>query len=224
MDDQDAVHVSTRSGKVRVIASPGAELAVDGGVMERGDDGVLRVRRSKGSATIELRCPPATDLIIGTASGTVDVEGDLGSVSVATMSGKINVERATRVDARTKSGSVHVGHCDDECRVVVVSGKVRIGAAKRVEIAAVSGTVTADQVGEARVKTISGKIKIGTAGAGTIAVKTVSGTVEVSVPPDVAPATRLHSVSGRVNSECPRGADGEIAVASVSGAIRVSCR
>jgi hypothetical protein len=32
----------------------------------------------------------------------------------------------------------------------------------------------------------------------------------------------LRSISGRIQCDCPPGEDGEIAVASVSGAIRVS--
>ena len=77
--------------------------------------------------------------------------------------------------------------------------------------------------GGAEVKTVSGKVLLGTTGAGRVTVRTVSGKVEIRVPQDVHPETRLKSISGRISNECPRGSDGEIAVASVSGAIRVSC-
>jgi DUF4097 and DUF4098 domain-containing protein YvlB len=219
-----ALKVSTRSGKVRVRAVPGSELVVDDGVVEHGDDGVIRIHRAHGSAMIDVQCAPDTDVVIGTASGSVETTGRLGAVSVATMSGKIHVEEATRVDARTKSGSVAIEHCDEECRVVVVSGKVKVKEAGSVEIAAVSGTVSADYVRDGRVKTISGKVRVGTTGAGTVAVKSVSGTVDVEIPPELHPSTRLKSVSGHVRCDCQPGDDGQISVATVSGTIRVSCR
>jgi DUF4097 and DUF4098 domain-containing protein YvlB len=219
-----ALKVSTRSGKVRVRAVPGSELVVDDGVIEQGDDGVVRIHRAKGSAMIDVRCAPDTDVVIGTGSGSVETTGRLGAVMVATVSGKVHVEEAARVDARTKSGSVAIDHCDEECRVVVVSGKVHVKEAGSVEIAAVSGTVAADFVRDGRVKTISGTVRVGTTGAGSVAVKSVSGTVDVEIPPELRPSTRLKSVSGRVQRECEEGSDGQISVATISGTIRVACR
>jgi hypothetical protein len=43
------------------------------------------------------------------------------------------------------------------------------------------------------------------------------------VPPEVKPATQLKSVSGKVQCDCEPGADGTIAVKSLSGGIRLSC-
>jgi DUF4097 and DUF4098 domain-containing protein YvlB len=219
-----SLKLSTRSGKVHINAVPGAELSVDGGVMELGEGGVVKIHRAHDSKKIEVRCAPDTDVVVGTGSGAVVTTGRLGSVSVATTSGKIRVEEASRVDARTKSGSVAVDHCDEECRIVVVSGDVEIHEAAKVEIAAVSGKVSADYVRDGRIKTISGTIRVGTTGPGRVAVKSVSGTVEVAIPSEVRPSTRLHSVSGKVNCDCEPGSDGEISVATVSGTIRVSCR
>jgi predicted membrane protein len=53
-------------------------------------------------------------------------------------------------------------------------------------------------------------------------VRTVSGKVEILVPRELRPATRLKSVSGRVQCDCEEGSDGEISVASISGKITVS--
>lgn|SRR2546423_2367954 len=218
------LNVSTRSGNVRVVAEPGIELSVEGGTVVREHEGALEIRRSEGADSIVVRCPGGSDVTIGTVSGKIDTEGPLGAVRVATVSGKVHVAEANRVDVRAKSGSVDIGNCAGECRVVVTSAKVHIGKAQRASIAGVSGVVLAEGVEGAEVKTVSGKVLLATTGAGKISVHTVSGKVEILVPPDVQPATRLRSISGRVRCECATGRDGEIAVASVSGGIRVSCQ
>ncbi len=218
------LNVSTRSGKVRVEAEPGIELRVEGGAVVSEHDGALEIRRSDGASTIVVHCPTGSDVTIGTVSGSIDTEGLLGGVRIATVSGKVHVAEAARVDVRAKSGSVDIGTCAGECRVVVTSSKVRIGKAQRAAIAGVSGVVLAEGVEGAEIKTVSGKVLVGSTGGGKISVHTVSGKVEILVPRDVQPATRLRSISGRVRCECQEGGDGEIAVKSVSGAIRVSCQ
>jgi DUF4097 and DUF4098 domain-containing protein YvlB len=134
----------------------------------------------------------------------------------------VRVAEADRVDVRAKSGAIDIGTCIDECRVVVTSAKIHIGRARRAAIAGVSGVVLAEGVEGADVKTVSGKVVLGTTGPGKVNVHTVSGKVEIRVPRDVQPSTRLKSLSGRVVCDCALGDDGEIAVASVSGAIKVS--
>lgn len=223
------LNISTRSGKVRVTAAPGAELSVAGGTIEPGDpgasgDGEIRIRRSKGADTIEVQCADDTDVTVGTASGNVDLAGRLGAVRVATVSGKVHVADADRVDARAKSGSVDIAECRSECRVVVTSSKVHVGRAASALIASVSGLVLAERVDRADVKTVSGKVFLGVASAGRVRVHTVSGRVEIAVPAGVRPSTRLHSISGRVRSDCEPGTDGEISVATVSGSIQVTPR
>jgi DUF4097 and DUF4098 domain-containing protein YvlB len=218
------LNVSTRSGKVRVIAESGQELTIDGGtVTGESVDGVLDIRRARGSDTITVLCPPDTDVTVGTVSGNVEFEGTLGAVRVVTVSGKVRVQKAAQVDVRAKSGNVEVEECVGDCRIVVTSAKIRVGRARRASIAGVSGIVAAEGVGAAEVKTVSGKVLLGTTGPGRVSVRTVSGKVEIRVPRDVHPQTRLKSISGHIKNECPRGDDGEIAVASVSGAIRVMC-
>ncbi len=214
--------VTTRSGAVHVVAVPGAGLTVEGGSVVAQHDGVLEIRRDRDKKKIVVHCAAGSDVTIGTVSGSIDTEGALGAVRVATVSGKVNVREAARVDVRAKSGAVEIGTVTDECRVVVTSAKVRIGRARRAAIAGVSGVVVADDVEGADVKTVSGKVTLGTAAGGHVTVRTVSGKVEIRVPPEMQPNTRLKSVTGRIECDCERGDDGEIAVASVSGAIRVS--
>jgi DUF4097 and DUF4098 domain-containing protein YvlB len=222
-DGNDAlrVRIETRSASVHVEAVDGAALAVRGGDVVWEADGSAVVKGS--SKRLDVRVPPGADVIVGTASGSVDVRGPVGSVRISSKSGSIDVERAAAVDARTHSGSVRVKHCDDECRVVVTSGSVRIGRAGRASVSCVSGTVHADDVDAAEVKNVSGTTEIGARATGRVAVRSVSGTVRVSVPAGRAPATRLKSVSGRIRKDCDSGTDGEVDVKTVSGSIRVAC-
>lgn len=223
MPDPDSVHISTRSGDVRVLAEEGAELSVEGGTIERHDDGTIHVHRAPTSSTIEVRCAAGTDVTVGTVSGKIELLGSLGAVRVASVSGKIRVVEATRVDVRTKSGKIDIGTCSDECRIMTKSASVHVGSAGRAMVAAISGVVLLENVSAAEVKTVSGKVLLAVApNAGRVSVHTVSGKVEVRVPAETRPATRLRSISGKIQCDCTTGDDGEIAVKSVSGAIRVS--
>jgi DUF4097 and DUF4098 domain-containing protein YvlB len=223
MDVAGPVHISNRSGAVRVDAEPGADLEVTGGRVERDEQGVLRVR-GDSSSTLLVRCAPETDLVIGSTSGAVEVHGPVGEVSVATVSGKVRIDTAERVDVRTKSGTVEVGVCSGDCHVVVISANVNVRQAARVFLAAVSGRVAVDEIDEAEVKTVSGSVELGARPGGHVMVKSVSGHVEVFVPRDTAPLTKLSSLSGSIQCECPKGTDGVIKVATVSGTIDIACR
>jgi DUF4097 and DUF4098 domain-containing protein YvlB len=217
--------IENRSGSVRVRAEPGTGVEVNGGEIEPQDDGSVLVRGAKGgSKSLDVVVPEGADIVIGTASGSVDVSGDVGIARVACKSGSIRIERANDVDARTHSGSVTIGDCEGECRAVVVSGSVQIDSAGSASVAAVSGSVRLGEVDAAEVKTVSGKIVVGANATGHVRVKSVSGTVEVSVPDERAPATRLKSMSGSIRCDCPQGDDGQIEVKTVSGTIRVICR
>ena len=91
-------------------------------------------------------------------------------------------------------------------------------------VATVSGNIEVDEVDDAEVKTVSGKISLGARGGGQLAARSISGSVDVSVPDGSRPATRLKAVSGRVRCDASPGDDGEIRVKSVSGSISVTCR
>jgi DUF4097 and DUF4098 domain-containing protein YvlB len=227
MPDSSRLHVplriTTRSGSVRVIAEESGDLVVDGGTIEQNDDGSLHIRRAPSAGTIEVHCATGTDVTVGTASGKVELVGTLGAVRVATVSGSIRVGDVGRIDVRTKSGKVVIGDCAGECRVTTKSSSVHVRRAALATVAAVSGIVVLERVGGAEVKTISGKVLMSlVADAARVSVHTVSGKVEIQVPPDLRPAARLRTVSGNVRCDCPIGDGPEISVGSVSGSIRVS--
>jgi DUF4097 and DUF4098 domain-containing protein YvlB len=217
------LRITRRSGKVHVVAEPGAAVAVDGGSFVQNDDGTVDVH-SKSGGVLEVRCPTGSDLTISTASGSVRVEGDAGSVKVTTKSGELSIERATAVDARGASGRVEVGACSGDCHVVFVSSNVHIGEAGHATVATVSGNIEIGTVDTAEVKAVSGKISVGVNRGGRVSARSISGSVRISLPAGARPATHLKAVSGKVRCECEAGDEGEVRAATVSGAISVKCR
>jgi hypothetical protein len=169
------------------------------------------------SSAVEVRVPEGTDLVIGTTSGRVIVEGRVGAISVVTASGRISIDHARSVDARTKSGRVHVGHAEGVCRIVSASGRVTVDRCGSADATSRSGRVVlADAHGPVRATSTSGRVSVAVAGAHDVEAETVSGRIEVSYPvgvrplvvspdADVARATQAHdctvvarSGSGRV--------------------------
>ncbi len=218
------IHITSRSTAVSVVAEDGAALSVSGGRLHTLPDGSVTVDPERGSHTVEVRCPPLSGLSIGTASGRVELKGALGDVRVTTFSGNIEVEQAEHLEVRSKSGSVHVGWCRDECRVVAKSSTVRIDRAGRAHVASVSGRVEATDVQAADVRTVSGRVALVPAAGARVHVHSLSGTVEVTVPPGCRPTTRLHSLSGRISCDLPTGTDGVVDVRTGSGRINVTQR
>jgi DUF4097 and DUF4098 domain-containing protein YvlB len=222
-DSKPRLRISRRSGKVRVVADPGAPVSVEGGRMETSADGSLEIH-ARGGDTLVVTCPTGSDLTISTASGAIEVTGEVGSVRVTTKSGKLEIEHASAIEARGASGRVTVGVCTGECHVVFASGSVHIGEAGSAVIATVSGNIEAGEVDDAEVKTVSGDVEIGSRGGGNLSARSISGSVRITVPDGDRPATRLKSVSGRVSCECDQGDHGEIRAKTVSGRIAVTCR
>jgi DUF4097 and DUF4098 domain-containing protein YvlB len=216
------LRVVSKSGNVDVFAEAGGGVSASGGVLVTEPDGTIVV--NAGSKSLEVRCEPGSDVVVGTISGSIRLHGQFGAVRVATKSGKIEIDGATEIDARTASGSVRVDECTGACRAVVTSGSIRVGRAGSAWLAGVSGSLRVDEADSAEIKTVSGKVELGSTATGRVAIRSVSGTVEVSVPEGRAPEVHLKSIAGRMRNECPQGTDGEINVKTVSGTIRVECK
>jgi DUF4097 and DUF4098 domain-containing protein YvlB len=175
-----------------------------------------------GSARLEVRCPTGTDLVVGTASGKVELHGDFGEVRVTTASGKIEVDSAQTLDLRSVSGSIEVARCAGRCRLQTKSGRATVGSAEDTDVSTVSGQVQlASGRGNTHVRTASGRVELGTRGKGDVDVETLSGSVRVEVPASIRPAVELRSTTGKARCGCHEGQDCCIAVSSMTGKIEV---
>jgi DUF4097 and DUF4098 domain-containing protein YvlB len=217
--------VTSRSGRVEVSAEPRADIEVEGArraELER-DEGGEHLLVSGTNEHIVVRCPIATDIVIGTLSGRVELTGRLGAVRITTSSGQVKVAEAASVDVRTRSGTLRVSRCEGAVRAQSTSARVDIEEAAQLDAETASGAITVGSIDDATVRSTSGRVELGFNGSGSIAARTVSGRVEISVPAGVHPEMALHAVSGRIDSIEP-GHDGTVAVDTVSGRIRVRTR
>lgn len=212
------LRVTSRSGRVSLTGEDRADIVVErGDEPSVGPDGV----EITGSGKVVVRCPAGTDVVVGTGSGSVELHGSLGDARVTTGSGTIQVERVRALDARTGSGNVEVEDCAERCRLKTDSGSVRVGRAGEAELVTGSGSVEAELVTGAHIKSGSGSVEVGLAQAGGVDVKAHSGSVTVSVPAGLRPATSLRASSGKVRCDCVEGDEGEIRVKVGSGSIAV---
>jgi DUF4097 and DUF4098 domain-containing protein YvlB len=219
------LRLQSRSGRVHVIAEPRDDVEAETDAVDSffDDDGRALVLRSArgGSKPLTVRCPVETDVVIGTQSAAVRLDGRFGSVRVTTMSGTIELQDAEEADLRTMSGTIDVGTCRGRCRLNAISGGVNIGEADIASASTVSGSIRIERVlGDVRARTVSGSIDMNASGDSPIAVKTVSGKVRIALPQGTEPQTSFRT-RGHVRCDFPSGGDCRIDAASLSGSIEV---
>jgi DUF4097 and DUF4098 domain-containing protein YvlB len=186
-------------------------------------DPTLEIRAPRGSSRdLEVRCPTGTPVSVGTISGDVRLRGDFGPATVTTTSGDIFVDHAAALDVRSVSGDLEVDCCSGLTRLNTKSGHIEAGDTGPTQATSVSGRVRLrNTAGGVTVRTISGNVEMGTDGTEAVNARTVSGRITVRVPKERLPAARLHSLSGKINCDCPLGSDFPLEVTSVSGRIEV---
>jgi DUF4097 and DUF4098 domain-containing protein YvlB len=222
------VAVTSRSGRVEVFAEERTDIQVEGArdAELRSDDRGDHVHVEATHQHVVVRCPPGTDLSVGTMSGRVALTGDLGEVRVTTGSGRIEVGGSTSVDVRTRSGNIRVGRSRGVVRARSTSGRVVVEAATQLDATTASGGIAVGSVHDANVRSTSGTIEVALELGGSVAARTVSGRVEISLAAGAQPDLRLRSVSGRITAPDDPGSDrvGSLAVDTVSGRIRIGVR
>jgi DUF4097 and DUF4098 domain-containing protein YvlB len=210
------VRVAATSGSVRVIAEVRADVDVPDSVEYSVHDSMTTV--SSGSRRVTVRVPEGTDLVIGSASGRVEVIGRAGSVAVVTSSGRVSVDTARSVDIRTTSGRVTVDVADESCRVLTKSGRVDIGRCGAAHLTASSGKITLTAAsGPVHAHCVSGRIDVATTSAQDVEAETVSGRIRVRMPADVRPWI----VHRNDTEPAPERCDCVVTARSVSGRIDV---
>lgn len=219
-DGVEPLRLTTSSGRVEVTAEDRADVLVDTG---RQHSLAGREEVHGGSQGLRVRVPKGTELIIGSSSGRVTLEGELGSVRVTTRSGRVEIESCAALDARTISGAVDVGRITGDARIKTGNGRVRVGyAGGEVHVATMSGRVElAETGGPTRVNSVSGRVMVALARAEDVRVDSVSGRVVIEVPETVHPEVSLKSISGTCTCEPVQGSDCCVTGRSVSGRIEV---
>ena len=208
------------SGRVDLIAENRADVDVQGD---------SEVSRSGASTTITgnhgrltVRVPTGTDVVIGTTSGRVEVTGTVGAAAVTTDSGRISIDRARSVDARSVNGRIQIEHCGHQCCLRSENGAVEVGSCGTADVATASGRISLRDVrGAARAHCTNGRVDIEMATASDVSAETLTGRIGVSLPRGVR-AFRTDFANGPV--ERPHDADCVVATHSVTGRVDIANR
>ncbi len=179
---QQLVRISASRSRVHVVAQDRVGVAVEGRA-EVDQSGSRTTVRNVDSRLV-IRVPHGTDLIIGTTSGQVDIDGPVGSVAVVTDSGRVAIEHANSVDVRADSSRIEIGFCAEDCRVRSVSGRVEVESCGPADVATETGRITLSGVrGSARAHCVRSRIEIRVEEGDLVVAETVSGRIDVSLPP-----------------------------------------
>lgn len=218
-----SIRISSRSGRVEVVAEPreGVVATKGGQHVHIADDDTITI--SSRSSTLLVRVPEGSDVVVGTISGRITLRGRFGAVAVTTVSARIAVEAAERVDARSISGRVEIGTCTGEARIDAVSGRAEVGSAGAVSVSTASGRIQVDEVRrKVRARALSGRISVTvTETPLDVKAESVSGRITLTVPASATPQQSLRAKRGSVSSELAQGDDGQILARTHSGSIRV---
>lgn len=203
-----------------MIAEERHDVQVSGTTRISQDGGVVTVQ--SGSESVEVRVPAGLDVMAGSTSAAISVEGRVGHLSVVTESGRITSEHSETFDARTSSGRIGATRVDRDCRIHTDSGKVTVDMCNDCEVSTVSGRVELSDVsGVARANCVSGRVDIHMTEPRDVTAETVSGRVSVSLPGGarVQRSDAAHDVS---QADAER--DCTVTARSVSGRVDVVTR
>jgi len=225
-----ALEVDLDHGQVVVVAAAQATTSVDVtgphaddfSVEHRGDG--VRVAPPKwrgwgfGRHTVRIGVPDGSSVRARCGSAGIDLEGELGEVTLKCGSGGVHCVRAADLMFESGSGTIEIGHVE-KLQGKSGSGSVHIGRLTgEGQVATGSGGIHLDRVvGSLDAKSGSGKLRI-TSASGDIRCRNGSGTIGI----DVIWRGRadLRTTSGRVRLGIEEGKPVWADVSSVSGTVR----
>jgi hypothetical protein len=201
----------------------------------------------RDDSVLELEIPAGVALKVDAVSASVDVAGAAGRrVDVATISGSVKFDGSpSRLEIESVSGAVEVDSQGiGEVVLGSVSGRIRLSGPVRERLRAesVSGAMRLQPEGALQalqVSVVSGDIELRAALApnGRLSAESLSGTLDVTLPPSTSARLRASSFSGTIRSEVGTveretfgpgssldatlgDGDGEIRLESFSGTLR----
>lgn len=167
------------------------------------------VNDRQSTARYEVTVPVGTRVSATTVSGRIEISATEGEVTARATSGSVDVRDAReRVDIGTVSGDVDLTRSSGRMRVEGVSGSISASdVAGDLSAETVSGEVDIRRarLTELTAKALSGPVRYdGTiARDGSYRLNTHSGSITLTLPPDVGASLELESFSGRISSDFP---------------------
>jgi DUF4097 and DUF4098 domain-containing protein YvlB len=151
------------------------------------------------SARVVAVVPMGTEVELVSTSGDMRVSGSLGTARLRTTSGQIEVDTVARLELSSTSGDSRVREVLDDCTVTTVSGDCVIThVGGRLTSTHVSGDLRGSHIeGDLRVGTTSGDVRIERCDGDEVAMKTISGTLDLGLPTGIRVEADLSTLSGR---------------------------
>jgi DUF4097 and DUF4098 domain-containing protein YvlB len=204
-----------------IIASPPIELKGD--TLRIGKD-TSRLHNVAISYSVEV--PRATEVSSTSVSGSQSVRNVRGPVLAESVSGAVHGQDIGReVKLASTSGTVTAENCGDDVRATSISGSVTVTNAKgdvlahsvsgnvevrnpggRVDANTSSGTVDVrDADGDVKAHATAGRVNVhgNPSGNSYWDLKTVSGTVDISVPSTASFHLSAGAVTGQISAQIP---------------------
>jgi hypothetical protein len=180
---------------------------------------------------VDVRVPLDCAIEASTGAADLEVRGRVRSIVFRTGSGDLRFDEVDgNVEVKAASGDVQGSEARGDVVSHGASGDLHVsGVGGRLVVRTASGDIGVDELdGGANLTTVSGDVRIRSLAVGEVAVRSVSGDVELGVAAGVRVFLDLNTTSGDASSDLEIGqgsgdtdVDLTVRVASVSGDIRV---
>ncbi|MCG6964753.1 MAG: DUF4097 family beta strand repeat-containing protein [Acidobacteria bacterium] len=215
------VEVHNIAGSVDVVGWSKAEVKVTGtlgrgterlAIESSGNRTVIRVilphhARNVDGSDLTVQVPRSARVEVETVSANVSAHDLTGKLDLQSVSGKISVKgNPSQMECSSVSGTIQIEATPDKTSLETVSGKIKVARADgELTANSVSGSVIiqAGSIDGGKLSTTSGTIRCEAAptGNGTLKLKSLSGSVTLVVPKDMAADFELSTFSGTIHNE-----------------------
>jgi DUF4097 and DUF4098 domain-containing protein YvlB len=172
---------------------------------------------------IVVRAPDGADVRVDVASADIRARGRLGSVSVNSASGDVELPGIGDASVKTASGDVRIDDTAGDASVSTASGDVTIGRIRGgANVKSASGDVSIrDAESDTNVSTASGDQVLGAVVRGRVELRSASGDIKVGIATGSVVWVDARSLSGDTSSELELG-DAEPATGDGSPVVELS--
>ncbi|MCU0607537.1 MAG: DUF4097 domain-containing protein, partial [Candidatus Edwardsbacteria bacterium] len=195
----------------------------DGGTLRVKLEGPPWTKKRHASADYRISLPRTVALDLGTAAGDIEVTGCHAGAKLATASGDVSLSGCRGdVSVSSASGDIELSDCPElKAQVQTASGDIGLsGCAGSAAVQTVSGDAEIGFDGDLSVTSVSGDVSADVANARNVVVHSTSGDVGLEIS-SAAPAPQLAmvSISGDVELSLPDGVSAALEAVTTSGDI-----
>jgi DUF4097 and DUF4098 domain-containing protein YvlB len=155
-----------------------------------------------------VQAPRNCTLKLNAVSSDILAGGFAGEFSIQTVSGEVSLNDLTGpTRIKSVSGAIELTDLNGDLRLNTVSGKVtgrHVSGALHLDTVSGDITLAESNLPSVEASTVSGRMRYQTPfGLGPYRFNSVSGDVELLVPPETRCAAELHAISGQLSTQLP---------------------